>query len=85
MEQSSDDSRKLFDSRTINALREIVDDGRLSVGVAVLLFLMMINMFMPMVEPNFGDPFKCTTPMWTGLYTMRIWRAYVRLSSSITL
>ena len=86
MEQSSDDSRKLFDSRTIDALREVVDDGRLPDGAATLLFLMMINfMFMPMVEPNFGDPFKCTKSMWTGLFIMRLWRAYVRLSSSTTL
>ena len=86
MEQSSDDSRKLFDKRTIGALREVVDDGRLPDGAATLLFLMMVNfMFMPMVEPNFGDPFQCTRSMWTGLYIMRLWRAYVRLSPGVTL
>ena len=86
MEQSSDDSRKLFDKRTIGALREVVDDGRLPDGAATLLFLMMVNfMFMPMVEPNFGDPFQCTRTMWTGLYIMRLWRAYVRLSPGVTL
>ena len=73
MEQSSDDSRKLFDKRTIDALKEVVDNGQLPDGAVTLVYLMMINfLFTPILEPNFGDPFKCVRTMWTGLYMMRL-------------
>lgn len=86
MEQSSDDSRKLFDKRTIDALKEVVDNGQLPDGAVTLVYLMMINfLFTPILEPNFGDPFKCVRTMWTGLYMMRLWRCFIRLSPGLTL
>jgi len=86
MEQSSDDARKLIHHETIKAVEEVVENGRLPDGASTLLYLKMVNfMFNPMVEPNFGDPFDCARSMWTGLYLMRLWRAYVRLAPNITL
>ena len=42
MEQSSDDSRKLFDWRTISALEGAINEGKLPDGLATLLFLKMV-------------------------------------------
>lgn len=96
MEQSSDDARKLLSLQTINALGGVIDDGRLPDGNATWLFLYMVHlMFFPMMDPNYTvkdadgqercGPFAWTNAMWTGLYIMRLWRAYVRLHPSFTL
>ena len=96
MEQSSDDSRKLFAKETIDALGETIDAGKLPDGKATWLFLKMVHLVcFPMLDPNYsvaedggverGGPFVSTKAMWTGLYIMRLWRAYVRLSPGLTL
>ena len=99
MEQSSDDSRKLFDWRTISALEGAINEGKLPDGLVTLRFLKMVfYILMPIAEPNFvdpepadaeaaggGGPFVVVRSMWTGLYIMRLWRTYIRLSGDFSL
>ena len=84
MDQNGDAANRLFNERTIGALEEKILDGDVREGRATLLYLKMINqMLAPIEDPNFGDPLKSTESMWKGLYTLRLWRDYVRLQGSL--
>lgn len=84
MEQSGDVANRLFSTRTINALRTQVTHRNVPEGKATILFLTLVNPgIAPIEDPNFGDPFEATESMWTGLYTLRFWRHYVRLNGSL--
>ena len=87
MDQNSNASNLLFNSRTIEAVEELVNDNRLPDGHATLLYLKMVNaVYAPIDDPNYGSPFDCHVSLWTGLYCFRYWRAFIKLeSNSLTL
>ena len=84
MEQSGDAANRLFNERTIGLLEKHVENGNLPEGKATVLYLKMINQMMrPVEDPNFGSPFEMVESMWTGLYTMRLWRHAVGKQASL--
>jgi len=84
LSSSGDAANKLFNKKTVDVLKEFVDNGTIPEGKATLLYLTMINQIMaPIENPNFGTPFDATESMYTGIYTMRLWREYVRLHNGL--
>ena len=70
-------------------------------NATLLFLMMVHFIFFPIMEPNYTPPlhwcdspdgvdagvgpFVITRTMWTGLYVMRLWRAFIRLSPGFTL
>ena len=87
MDQNSQAASLLLNNKTIRAIENLVDSGRLPDGHATIFFLKISNaVFHPMEDPDFGDPFECVESLWTGLYGFRYWRAFIQLPDhSLTL
>ena len=84
MDQNGDAANRLFDEKTIEALREKIDDKTVPEGRPTLLYLKMINQILaPIQDPNFGNPLTSTESMWKGLYGLRFWHEFARLNGSL--
>lgn len=98
MDQNSNAADLLFDCKTIAAIEDLVETGKLPDGHATVLYLKMVNLvYEPIKDPNFlladghflptqgAPPFDSILSMWTGLYCFRFWRTFIKNTKGLTL